>query len=71
MSLRNTRGRFIRNPVSAERYWDRVHRLVAYSAPPMSMAQAQERAAQELKLALILDDAGSVVDWTERTGVRL
>ena len=69
-SLRNSRGQFVRNPVSAERYWNRVHQLVG-GVQMRSMAEAERLTADELKLALILSDAGEVVDWTEKTGVKL
>ena len=70
MNLRNSRGQFVRNPVSAERYWNRVNQLVG-GVQMRSMAEAERLAADELKLALILNDAGEVVDWTEKTGVKL
>jgi hypothetical protein len=69
-AFRNRRGQFVRNPVSPEKYWNRVSQLVG-GVQMRSMAEAQRLAADELRLALVLGDAGEVVDWTEKTGVNL
>lgn len=58
--LRNAKGRFVRNPVTAEQFFGRVHQLTARNH---SVAEAEQIAADELKLVLILDGIGEVMDW--------
>lgn len=62
-TLRHTNGRFARNPVTSAQFWDRVQTLAGRG---LSIASAEQQAADEFRLRLICDEiTGEVVDWTE------
>lgn len=48
-------GRFVSPKSDEERFWTRVHKLVA--RPGYTMARAEQQAADELKLWHMLEDA--------------
>ena len=63
MNIRNRKGQFVRNPVSSEQFWDRVSTLVSRLH---SMREAEQIAADEFRLVLLMDKDGLVCDWIER-----